>query len=198
MQIRCTQGPATTDIMGQTYRFERNAYGHYVAEVTNIRHQECLLSAAWAYCKYEEPSPEAPQEPESGEVAKNAPETVPAAEPVGLTQYADDGRDTGEPGEDAPQAANEQPDATDTADETQAPADEVQDAPEDEGGEPDPAASDAAIVDEGTDADADTMAKPLEDMSKNELKAEAEKRGVKITARMNKDEITEAILAAED
>ncbi|WP_421849917.1 hypothetical protein [Oricola sp.] len=169
MQIQCILGYAETDVMGRTYRFERNSQGHHVAEVADIRHQQCLLSADWAYRKYEPEAAPSESWPDDGPAQDPAPTEpvepaggpVPDPEPVGLG-HEPANADTGK-----------QPTA-----ETAPPADET-------------TASDPDAVDSAPD-------KPLEDMSKDELMAEAERLGVPVKARMNKDMIVEAILAAED
>ncbi|MCA1490084.1 hypothetical protein I6F11_04020 [Ensifer sp. NBAIM29] len=42
--IECTAGAAETSIAGTGYRFERDRYGRFVAEVHNLVHRACLLS----------------------------------------------------------------------------------------------------------------------------------------------------------
>lgn len=175
MLIQCIQGHAVTDIMGQKYSFQRNRHGDFVAEVENIRHQECLLNASYAYKRYEEPATEEAEEPK---------DQAPAPEPVGLDQAADDDFDPTDNNADVSADDEQVEDAEPTPE--PAPADETP-------------ADDAALADDDAgEPDADAIGKPLDEMSKDELKAEAERRGVKITARMNKDAIVEAILASED
>lgn len=62
--IECLLGPAQTPVGGDTYNFERNEKGHYVAEVASDRHAR-ILTDAGTYVVYDpnKPAAAAPKSP---------------------------------------------------------------------------------------------------------------------------------------
>jgi len=61
--IRCKLGYASTQVGADTYEFNRDTFGRYVAQVDDLRHQAILLSLADVYETVAETPPEAAAAP---------------------------------------------------------------------------------------------------------------------------------------
>lgn len=60
MRIQCLLGPASTTIGSTTYDFHRDDHGRFVAEVHDLLHVKCLISAGTYAEATNLPEPQAP------------------------------------------------------------------------------------------------------------------------------------------
>lgn len=60
MRIQCLLGPASTTIGSTTYEFHRDDHGRFVAEVHDLLHVKCLISAGTYAEATALPEPQAP------------------------------------------------------------------------------------------------------------------------------------------